>query len=993
MQVELKANLFARNLLDRGDLATITKEMFGGIDVNLSKGAKAAFAASVDYLNLSLIRWPGGQITEGGKIDSDRAPALKLTVGGADQDLWMKSANDPLSSDYLYDLSYSELMHPLALQAVDGRSNLTDTVKLALSHKAALELFIPFERYSDMNSVYSPQERRDLQQRLDKDVDAFLDRLFVVKQFGALPEKLILDLGNENLVWTTRFEGEALGAQQNYDPAAVAAGIGQYIELLAVSLSRVAVFRAEHADADFEIAIQLPYMNNKIGSTSDPQDVFLQLLKTLPNNLLAQVDVLRFHPLDMSFTTAATYENWFADELREVKAVIEAAQIQTGKIADVSIAASAWSTDGGDTPGDIFDPIYSLKAAAASIAAVASFAELGVDYAATWGVAIPYRQDVQISRFDPSLGRMVYTPRGEVLRQMAETLPGTTLLNIGPMADAGRTGPVNLQAFADDSKVVIFVSANDIADGGIGDGGSQGEVVTLDISGLGGEIGYVWIETIVSGSGIHGDAFVWNPLTDVSGTNEAGESWVSYDGTALTFRLNQDYQIARVIVSRTQPGTSTVELIGDSRRGHGIVDDLLTGGSAADTLMGQTGNDTLLGGSGSDYLEGGPGDDIIEINGRFDTIIGGFGADTVTIVSGFGAVFNLETGINNQNATIESIENIVGTVYGDQLTGTNGFNFIDGAGGRDSLFGLDGNDTLMGGGSADVLYGGFGIDFASYYGSKAAVQVDLRMPSDNTGDAFGDRFVSIEGVIGSDFSDTIRGSLNSDRLQGGAGNDLLFGHGGSDELYGGVGDDTLIGGFAGDSLFGGQGFDIASYLASKTGVVVNLDNPPANSGHARNDNFHSIEGLAGSAYGDSLTGNGDSNIISGGGGIDRIYGLAGVDTLFGGDGDDFLFGGQGSDYLTGGVGKDCFFNQDFSEYDIVVDYNPRARDYLSFDGRGADSTDFFITVLDDIKVGNSNIAEIGVFYRPTGDLAWLIQDGAELKDLYISIGSTLFDLI
>ena len=58
-----------------------------------------------------------------------------------------------------------------------------------------------------------------------------------------------------------------------------------------------------------------------------------------------------------------------------------------------------------------------------------------------------------------------------------------------------------------------------------------------------------------------------------------------------------------------------------------------------------------------------------------------------------------------------------------------------------------------------------------------------------------------------------------------------------------------------------------------------------------------IENLTGSAFGDSLAGNGSANL--------RLRG-AGNDSLTGGLGTDRLTGGAGNDVLSGGLGRDTF---------------------------------------------------------------------------------------
>ena len=72
------------------------------------------------------------------------------------------------------------------------------------------------------------------------------------------------------------------------------------------------------------------------------------------------------------------------------------------------------------------------------------------------------------------------------------------------------------------------------------------------------------------------------------------------------------------------------------------------------------------------------------------------------------------------------------------------------------------------------------------------MQAYLWDASRNTGDAAGDVYISIEGLIGSARGDILEGNGESNQLRGNAGHDRLKGLGGHDGLYGGAGDDTLL---------------------------------------------------------------------------------------------------------------------------------------------------------------------------------------------------------
>ena len=89
-----------------------------------------------------------------------------------------------------------------------------------------------------------------------------------------------------------------------------------------------------------------------------------------------------------------------------------------------------------------------------------------------------------------------------------------------------------------------------------------------------------------------------------------------------------------------------------------------------------------------------------------------------------------------------------------------------------------------------------------------------------------------------------------------------------------------------------------SFAAAAAGITADL----TNAGHK----LTSIEGLIGTAFGDSLTAGAGSQTLDGGAGDDAITGGAGADTLFGGSGIDTLnYSGSavGSNFQSGAIGS------------------------------------------------------------------------------------------
>ncbi len=322
--------------------------------------------------------------------------------------------------------------------------------------------------------------------------------------------------------------------------------------------------------------------------------------------------------------------------------------------------------------------------------------------------------------------------------------------------------------------------------------------------------------------------------------------------------------------------------------------NVLIGGAGNDILFGRGGNDSLLGGDGDDVLVGGAGADLLSGGAGFD--LASYGAAPNGVVADL-----LYPGFNTGEAAGDryvSIEGLVGSRFGDSLRGDNLDNVLIGGNGNDGLYGRGGDDTLIGGPGADLLHGGAGIDTASYSTAATGVIAHLLFPGVNTGDAAGDRYVSIENLYGSRFGDSLFGDNLDNLIDGAAGNDALYGLGGND---------VLIGGPGADYLDGGEGFDTASYETAAAGVVADLAFPGTNTGDAAGDRYVSIEALTGSSFADTLLGDDFDNLLYGGDGDDVLYGRGGNDTLIGGAGADIFLYEASTDSMPGG-------------YDTIMDF-------------------------------------------------------------------------
>lgn len=195
--------------------------------------------------------------------------------------------------------------------------------------------------------------------------------------------------------------------------------------------------------------------------------------------------------------------------------------------------------------------------------------------------------------------------------------------------------------------------------------------------------------------------------------------------------------------------------------------------------------------AGNDVIDasytGDPEGDRIDANGGLDgnnadSVVAGDGDDTV--LSGAG---------------------------NDTVQGGGGDDLLDGGAGNDVLQGGAGNDTLIGGAGADTLEGGGGLDIVDYSGSADAVNVNLSSETYSGGDAQGDVGSGIDGIVGSDFNDTLTGydgvfdgGTTTNYIDGGAGDDSISGLSGGDTLIGGTGDDSIDGGAGNDTIYGDE---------------------------------------------------------------------------------------------------------------------------------------------------------------------------------------------
>jgi Ca2+-binding RTX toxin-like protein len=231
---------------------------------------------------------------------------------------------------------------------------------------------------------------------------------------------------------------------------------------------------------------------------------------------------------------------------------------------------------------------------------------------------------------------------------------------------------------------------------------------------------------------------------------------------------------------------------GPDRRVGTAESELIWGGGGNDTLLGMGGDDILIGGAGADRLEGGEGSDTASYRSADAGVIVNLddpGEADAEVHDGQGDVLMPSDAYGDR---YESIENVQGSRFKDDITGDDGDNALRGGRGNDDIAGDRGDDTLKGGAGHDDLMGDGGDDM-------------LRGGSGNDELWGGAGKDTLKGGAG---DDVLCGDAMDDMLYGGRGDDMLYGGDGNDMLFGDAGDDVLHGGDGNDELTGGQGDDV-----------------------------------------------------------------------------------------------------------------------------------------------------------------------------------------
>lgn len=234
---------------------------------------------------------------------------------------------------------------------------------------------------------------------------------------------------------------------------------------------------------------------------------------------------------------------------------------------------------------------------------------------------------------------------------------------------------------------------------------------------------------------------------------------------------------------------------------------------------------------------------------------------------------------------------------GGSNSATNSYQDVLGTSGNDVILGNSQTNYIDGGAGNDVIDGREGVDIAIYATATQGVTVDLTLNGPQPTGQGNDTLISIEGVVGSRFADTLQGNNEDNIIIGGGGGDTMLGRGG-DDLF-------IVDRISFDEVDGGDGVDTISYqdtvrvalnanLAAST-IQQILHTPLGGVLPPVTTTVTQVENLTGGALNDVLSGDSSRNVLMGMAGSDQLFGAAGDDELHGGAGNDLLNGGDGFD--------------------------------------------------------------------------------------------------
>jgi len=278
----------------------------------------------------------------------------------------------------------------------------------------------------------------------------------------------------------------------------------------------------------------------------------------------------------------------------------------------------------------------------------------------------------------------------------------------------------------------VAISNDDLPNDGVL-GGSEIDNIAADIHTLKGGLGN---DTITGGDGV--DILWGNAGSDTFDEGDHANGGDTFNGGAgldtvsYASRPVAVFVIIDALANDGQLGELDKVMVDVENVIGGAGNDTITGSTADNVLSGSDGDDTLDGGAGNDRFDEGD-----QANGH-DTMIGGAGIDTVdysgrsadltvrmdgTPASGEAAGAEGDR-IGAVTAGVDDVENVIGGIGEDTITGNSSDNQLEGGPDTDMA-----TDTIDGGGGDDVLDGIGGDDDLDCGAGDADVNLDTSTSS------------------------------------------------------------------------------------------------------------------------------------------------------------------------------------------------------------------------------------------------------------------------
>jgi Ca2+-binding RTX toxin-like protein len=504
--------------------------------------------------------------------------------------------------------------------------------------------------------------------------------------------------------------------------------------------------------------------------------------------------------------------------------------------------------------------------------------------------------------------------------------------------------------------------------------GATNNVESIDLT-SGGED---WINAGASGTAIVIGGFGVDHITTGSGNavilGDNGEVDRDNHETILTAKTTD-------VDSTTGGGDFITSIAGNNVILGGVGSDHITAGaSSANIILGDDGvvnlNHTGAGATNniaSDVTGAGATGDIDFITaGSNNIIIGGFGADQITLGSGFAVVLgdngevdrgpSIGLGQLADVTTVQTTDTSETTGGDDHITSNGGQNVILGgvgsdhitanAGSQNIILGDDGVVTMnnavandissdvtgpgalgdtdfIDAGSNNIIIGGYGDDQITL-GSGTAV-------------VLGDNGVVHRGAnVGFGTLDDVITVATTDTTQATGGDDHITSNGGANVILGGVGKDQITANAGSDNIILGDDGEVHMHLASDgnvfsyvigPGALGDVDTIVAGSNNIIIGGYGADQITLGAGFAVVL---GDNGVVTrranvGFGTLDDVTSVQTTDTAQSTGGDDVIVSNGGSNVILGGVGKDRITANAGSQ-NIILGDDGEVHTHLASDG-------------------------------------------------------------